>query len=172
MQIKTVNFVTTLIIAKLVSLISLDACFCISIPKIANLEEHAKICFVNLNILVIVIMQLKKKLKMIFLINLADMEKQESKEVFCDLYCNRGYDCHRCSQETNEEFIGCDIRNVTDVFETDDEEVDPVTYYPCKDCDESFDDNGKLRKHFSRTHKPEENVKWLDVSFSVKKSMC
>ena len=24
-------------------------------------------------------------------------EKQESKEVFCDLYCNRGYDCHRCS---------------------------------------------------------------------------
>ena len=104
--------------------------------------------------------------------NLTDMEKQESKEVFCDLYCNRGYDCHRCSQETNEEFIGCDIRNVTDVFETDDEEVDPVTYYPCKDCDESFDDNGKLRKHFSRTHKPEENVKWLDVSFSVKKSMC
>ena len=62
--------------------------------------------------------------------HLTCMEKQESKEVFCDLYSNGGYDCHRCSQNTNEEFIECDILNVTDVFKNDNEEVDPVAYFP------------------------------------------
>ena len=29
---------------------------------------------------------------------LTDMEKDEAKEVFCDIYCNRGYDSHRCPE--------------------------------------------------------------------------
>ena len=32
---------------------------------------------------------------------LTDMEQSESKEVFCDRFCNRGYDCHRYSEESN-----------------------------------------------------------------------
>ena len=87
------------------------------------------------------------------------MEKLETKDVFCDLYCNRGYDCHRCSEETNAEFIGCDLKNVTDVFETDDEEVDPVTYYLCKNCDQRFKNNENLSEHFRKSHTLEKNIK-------------
>ena len=80
---------------------------------------------------------------------LTDLEHSESKELFCDQFCNRGYDCHRCSEESNEESIGCDIRNVTDVFDTDDEEADPITYYPCAKCDKMFDSYEKVITHFS-----------------------
>ena len=81
------------------------------------------------------------------------MEKDESKEVFCDIYCNRGYDSHRCSEETNELFIGCDMKNITDVFENEDDlEEEPVTYFPCKVCDNMFDAHEKLKAHFVESH--------------------
>ena len=91
---------------------------------------------------------------------LSEMEKDESKEVFCDIYCNRGYDSHRCSEETNELFIGCDMKNITDVFENEDDlEEEPVTYFPCKVCDNMFDAHEKLNTHFKESHTPDKSVK-------------
>ena len=77
------------------------------------------------------------------------LEKDESKEVFCDIYCNRAYDGHRCSEETNELFFGCDMKKINDVFENDDDlEEEPLTYFPCKVCNKTFDAHEKL-KHTS-----------------------
>ena len=101
---------------------------------------------------------------------LTENEKMESKEVFCDLYCNRGYDCHRCSKEMHEATVCCDIKNVIDEFDDDDIEALPITYYPCSKCDKKFDDFEKLADHFSRNHTPT----WLlsctlnSCSFSTK----
>ena len=44
------------------------------------------------------------------------MERDETKEVFCDIYCNLGYDSHRCSEEDDKAFIGCDMKNIIEVF--------------------------------------------------------
>ena len=63
---------------------------------------------------------------------LTDIEQSESKEVLCDFYCRASYDYHRCSDERREGFIGCDVLNITDDFENDDEEGDIVTYFPCE----------------------------------------
>ena len=103
---------------------------------------------------------------------LSEMEKDESKEVFCDIYCNRGYDCHRCSEETNELFFGCDMKKINDVFENDDDlEEEPVTYFPCKVCDKTFDAHEKLKTHFVESHKPDNIVKCSlnQCEFSSKK---
>ena len=66
---------------------------------------------------------------------LTDEEREETKDVFCDIYCNRGYDCHTCTEDDNLYNIGCDIRNIEDEFEDENDEL-PVTYYPCNKCDE------------------------------------
>ena len=88
------------------------------------------------------------------------MEIDETKEVFCDIYCNRGYDSHRCSEEMNEAFIGCDMKKIMDVFENDDDlEAEPVTYFPCKKCEKSFDTHEKLNAHFKKNHTPDKVVK-------------
>jgi hypothetical protein len=48
------------------------------------------------------------------------------------IYLYYGYDCHRCSEEEDDAFVGCDMKNIRDVFEND-EDLDeiPVTYFPC-----------------------------------------
>ena len=100
------------------------------------------------------------------------MEKDETKEVFCDIYCNHGYDSHRCSEEDNKAFIGCDMKNIVDVFENDDNlEEEPVTYFPCEKCDERFDTCDKLKTHFLKSHTPDEFVKCRlkECKFSTKK---
>ena len=48
--------------------------------------------------------------------NLKTIEKKAAREVLCDFYCKRAYDYHRCSEETYQEFIGCDVFNITDDF--------------------------------------------------------
>ena len=101
---------------------------------------------------------------------LTDTKQSESKDMFCDRFCNRGYDCHRCTEESNKESIGCDIRNVTDVFDTDDEEADPMTYNPCAKYDKTFDSYNKVRNHFSSNHTPDKDLKCslFECEFSTK----
>ena len=101
--------------------------------------------------------------------NLTYEEKEETKDVFCDIYCNRAYDFHTCSEETNLENIGCDIPNIIDEFEDENDEL-PITYYPCNKCDERFDDDEKLRIHFSKNHTPEmiKKCAFVDCDFSTK----
>ena len=102
---------------------------------------------------------------------LTEMEIAESKEVFCDIYCNRGYDSHRCSEEDNKAFIDCDMKNIVDLFKNDDDlEEIPVTHFPCEKCDEMFDTCDKLKKHFEKNHTPDESVKCRlkECGFSTK----
>ena len=67
----------------------------------------------------------------------------ETKDVFCDIYCNRGYDAHMCSKEGFETYNGCDIKHIIDELDDDDLEADPVTMFPCNQCDERFEDINK-----------------------------
>ena len=83
---------------------------------------------------------------------LTESERAETKEVFCDLYCNRDYDCHRCTEDGFESYIGCDVLNITNDNE---EEVS----FPCNKCDDRFDTNEKLKAHFSRNHTPDKFLK-------------
>ena len=96
-------------------------------------------------------------------------EQMETKDVFCDIYCNRGFDCHICSQDGYQEYIGCDMKNITEEFVDENDEL-PVTYYPCSKCDDRFDENEQLNKHFSEHHTPEELVKcaFRECEFSTK----
>ena len=101
---------------------------------------------------------------------LTEMEKEETKEVFCDIYCNRGYDCHICSDEGFEALIGCDVKNITDEFDDDDEEADPVTKFPCDGCSESFDNCEMLKTHHTKNHKSDKTLKcaFKECNFSTK----
>ena len=92
--------------------------------------------------------------------NISDMERFEAKEVLCDNYCRASYGYHRCSDINQEGFIGCDVMNITDDYENEDENGEGVvTVFPCEQCDEKFDEFDKFSKHFETNHKPEEFVK-------------
>ena len=49
-------------------------------------------------------------------------------------------------------YIGCDVLNITDDFENDDEEANMLTYFPCEKCNERFDNHDKLKEHILRNH--------------------
>ena len=89
---------------------------------------------------------------------LTEMEKRESKEVLCESYCKYAYDYHRCSDEMYEMYIGCDVLNITDDFENDDEEANMLTYLPCEKCDERYDNIEKLKEHILGNHALDKNI--------------
>ena len=95
----------------------------------------------------------------------------ETKDVFCDIYCNRWYDTHMCSEEGFKALIGCDIKNIIDEFDDDDEEADPVTKFPCDKCDERFDNIENLNIHFTKITllTKQLNVALMNVNFSQRK---
>ena len=93
-------------------------------------------------------------------LKLSESEQVETKDVFCDLYCNRGFYCHICSEENFEEFIGCNVLNVTEDFDdSDEDESDLITYYPCDKCDERFKNVEDLKTHFANNHKADKVLK-------------
>ena len=93
-------------------------------------------------------------------IKLSEIEQRETKDIFCDLYCNPGMDCHICSDETFEAFIGCDVLNVTEDFENyDDEESDIIPYYPCDKCEKRFKNLAELQTHFTSNHTADKVLK-------------
>ena len=89
---------------------------------------------------------------------LTEEEKYESREVLCDLYCKADMDSHRCSDDSFEALNGCDVLNITEGFENDDEDADVVTYFPCSKCDERYDSYQKLNTHFSSNHTPDKAI--------------
>ena len=81
-------------------------------------------------------------------VNLSEVEQNESKELFCDLYCKASYGYHVCQ---NDDFNGlnrCDVQNIKDVYIMG-------TEFPCEKCDERFHDLDRLMKHFEIKHTTE-----------------
>ena len=68
-------------------------------------------------------------------------------------------DIYRCSDDSFEALNGCDVLNITEGFENDDEDADVVTYFPCSKCDERYDSYQKLNTHFSSNHTPDKAIK-------------
>ena len=101
---------------------------------------------------------------------LTEEEKMSSKDVLCDLYCKPDLDSHRCCDGGFEAFLGCDVLNITEDFENDDEDADVVIYYPCSQCDERYDSYEKLNTHFSVNHTPDKAIKCCvnECNFSSK----
>ena len=56
-----------------------------------------------------------------------------------------------------EAFNGCDVLNITDHF--DDENEIEVIYYPCDSCDKRFDNYEHLKTHLTSYHMPENPLK-------------
>ena len=87
---------------------------------------------------------------------LSEMEKFEAKELLCDVYCKASYGYHRCSDINDEGFVGCDVMNITDDYENEDENGEGVVrYFPCEQCEEKFEDFDKFNEHFDSLHTPE-----------------
>ena len=85
-------------------------------------------------------------------------EKFESREVLCDYICAAPYGYHKCfSNEDYERFAEFDLTNFED-------EYDPVRritvdHFPCKNCDNIFEDEDKLKSHFNDNHDKIDNIK-------------
>ena len=87
---------------------------------------------------------------------LTDDEQYESKMVVCDNLCRASYGYHKCSDEDYEEFVGCDVLNITNEFDID---CKPTEYFPCENCDERFVEFEKFKEHFSKYHIAEKLIK-------------
>ena len=68
----------------------------------------------------------------------------------CDIYCNRSFDCHRCTNDSIKKYIGCDVKNIDEYF--DNKNYKEVTYYPCDSCEEQFYCMEEVKKHFEKHH--------------------
>ena len=63
-----------------------------------------------------------------------------------------------CSEEGFKTLIGCDIKNIIDEFDDDDEEADSVTKFPSNKCVEKFDNIDKLNIHFKKNNTSDKTV--------------
>ena len=88
---------------------------------------------------------------------LSENKKNEATDVFCDLFCNRFYDYHRCTDDGLKAFVGSDLMNITDDF--DDETEEEVTYFPCDSCDNRYKRYEDLKRHITSYHCPDNLLK-------------
>ena len=69
--------------------------------------------------------------------------------ILCDKLCKPSHGYHRCDNDKYEEFVGCDVFNITYEFE-DDSNSDEL--FPCEECDKVYEEYEKVREHFLSEH--------------------
>ena len=69
------------------------------------------------------------------------------------------YGYHRCTNEEYEEYVGCDIFNITEEFDDDNKKT---VYFPCEECEQDFEQYVEVREHFLKDHKRYERIGCID----------
>ena len=82
--------------------------------------------------------------------NLKYDEQCESRKILCDKLCKPSHDYHRCNKKEYEEYVGCDVFNITYEF---DDDCNKDELFPCEECDEVFTEYELVREHFLKEHK-------------------
>ena len=77
----------------------------------------------------------------------------------CNKLCKATYGYHRCTNEQYEEYVGCDIFNITEEFDDDNEKT---VYFPCEECEQDFEQYVEVREHFLKEHKRYERIGCID----------
>jgi hypothetical protein len=81
-------------------------------------------------------------------------EQDESKMIVCDQLCKASHGYHRCNDEDYEGYKGCDVFNITDEFD-DDNDYKRTEYFPCVKCDLMYDDFAAVKEHYLKDHQKE-----------------
>ena len=61
----------------------------------------------------------------------------------------QSHDYHRCDNKVYEEYVGCDVFNITYEF---DDDANKNELFLCEKCDEVFIEYESVREHFLKEH--------------------
>ena len=95
-------------------------------------------------------------------------EQHQSKMIVCDQLCKASHGYHRCNDEDNEGYSGCDVFNITDEF---DDDCNKTEYFPCEKCDLMYDEYDAVKEHYLKDHEKESTDGFLECDecdFTVK----